>query len=123
MAEARPILSDVGLIPFFDVGNDINSLGQRWTRWLRSFNLYATGKGVVEAQQKKALLLHSAGMEVQDVYYTLVERDPGEHETVYEVAVEILNNHFTPQVNNSFQRNQFRAMEQKPQETIEQFIT
>ncbi|CAG2247242.1 unnamed protein product [Mytilus edulis] len=62
-------------------------------------------------------------MEVQDVYYTLVERDPGEHETVYEVAVEILNNHFTPQVNNSFQRNQFRAMEQKPQETIEQFIT
>ncbi|CAG2251480.1 unnamed protein product [Mytilus edulis] len=115
MAEARPIL--------FDVGNDINSLGQRWTRWLRSFNLYATGKGVVEAQQKKALLLHSAGMEVQDVYYTLVERDPGEHETVYEVAVEILNNHFTPQVNNSFQRNQFRAMEQKPQETIEQFIT
>ncbi|CAG2236573.1 unnamed protein product [Mytilus edulis] len=123
MAEARPILSDVGLIPFFDVGNDINSLGQRWTRWLRSFNLYATGKGVVEAQQKKALLLHSAGMEVQDVYYTLVERDPGEHETVYEVAVEILNNHFTPQVNNSFQRNQFRAMEQKPQETIDQFIT
>ncbi|XP_063412611.1 uncharacterized protein K02A2.6-like [Mytilus trossulus] len=123
MAEARPILSDVGLIPFFDVGNDINSLGQRWTRWLRSFNLYATGKGVVEAQQKKALLLHSAGMEVQDVYYTLVERDPGEHETVYEVTVEILNNHFTPQVNNSFHRNQFRAMEQKPQETIEQYIT
>ncbi|XP_063411616.1 uncharacterized protein K02A2.6-like [Mytilus trossulus] len=62
-------------------------------------------------------------MEVQDVYYTLVERDPGEHETVYEVTVEILNNHFTPQVNNSFQRNQFRAMEQKPQETIEQYIT
>ncbi|CAG2251175.1 unnamed protein product [Mytilus edulis] len=57
MAEARPILSDVGLIPLFDVGNDINSLGQRWTRWLRSFNLYATGEGVVEAQQKNSIIV------------------------------------------------------------------
>jgi hypothetical protein len=92
---ALPILSDVALIPSFDVGNDINSMGQRWTRWLGSFNLYATGKGVVDPAQKKALLLHSAGMEVQDIYFTLQERDPGEGETVYNVVVEILNNHFT----------------------------
>ena len=83
---ALPILSDVALIPSFDVGNDINSMGQRWTRWLRSFNLYATGKGVVDLAQKKALLLHSAGMEVQDMYFTLQERDPGEGETVYDCS-------------------------------------
>jgi len=64
-------LSYVALIPSFDVGNDINSMGQRWTRWLRSLNLYATRKGVVDPAQIKALLLHSAGMEVQDIYFTL----------------------------------------------------
>jgi hypothetical protein len=68
---ALPVLSDVALIPSFDVGNDINSMGQRWTRWLRSLNLYATRKGVVDPAQIKALLLHSAGMEVQDIYFTL----------------------------------------------------
>jgi hypothetical protein len=120
---ALPVLSDVALIPSFDVGNDINSMGQRWTRWLRSFNLYATGKGVVDPAQKKALLLHSAGMEVQDIYFTLQERDPGEGETVYDVAVEILKNHFTPQINMSYQSSELRAMEQKPSEIVEQYIT
>jgi hypothetical protein len=69
--------------------------------------------------RQKSILLHSAGMEVQDIYFTLQERDPGEGETAYDVVVEILNNHFTPQINMSYQRSQFRAMEQKPSCTIQ----
>lgn len=40
-------------------------LEQRETRWLVLFNLYATGRQNVEAQQKRALLLHSAELEDQ----------------------------------------------------------
>jgi len=31
------------------------------------------GKGVKNAVQKKALLLHTAGLDVQDIYFTLEE--------------------------------------------------
>jgi hypothetical protein len=37
----------------FDVHGD--KLGQTWQRWHRSFELYATGKGVTDEKQKKAL--------------------------------------------------------------------
>ncbi|CAC5368428.1 unnamed protein product [Mytilus coruscus] len=56
MAEARPVLTDVGGIPKFDANGEINSIGPRWNRWKRGFELFAVGKGVVEAEQKKALL-------------------------------------------------------------------
>ena len=36
-------------------------------------------KGVTRADQKKALLVHSAGNEVQDIYFTLTETDPSEN--------------------------------------------
>jgi hypothetical protein len=51
-------LSDIsGILPF-ELG-DRSTFGFRWTHWLRSFELYAEGKGVKDAAQKKALLLHS----------------------------------------------------------------
>lgn len=81
------------------------------------------GKRSCKPRTEKTLLLHSAGMEVKDIYFTLQERNPGEGKPVYDVAVEILNNHFTPQINTSYQRSQFRAMEQKPPEIVEQCIT
>ncbi|CAC5361422.1 unnamed protein product [Mytilus coruscus] len=64
---------DLNPVGNFDVSGD--RLGQSWTRWLRSFELYATGKGVSDKKQKKALLLHCAGLDVQDIYFTLTEED------------------------------------------------
>ena len=34
----------------------------------RSFSLYLTGKWVMEDKQKRALLLHAAGIDVQEIY-------------------------------------------------------
>lgn len=37
--------------------------------------LYLTGKGVMENKQKRALLLHAAGIDVQEIYFTLVSEE------------------------------------------------
>jgi len=123
MADARPFISDVGRIPKFDANWDINSIRTRWHRWKRGFEPFATGKGVVDPGQKTALLLHTAGISTQDNYLTMEIPEPGEGANVYDVTVRLLNNQFTPQVNNAFGRLQFRAMAQMPNEAVHQYIT
>lgn len=66
-------------IPTFECYKDPATLGPRWTRWLTSFELYADGKGLIMEedvaasvrQRCRALLLHHAGPDVQDVFSTL----------------------------------------------------
>ena len=82
------------------------------------------GKGIEDAHQKTALLLHCEGQQMQDVYYTFpAAREPGEDETVYTVAMEQLDQYFTPQVNVPYERHLFRTMAQLPVESIDQYIT
>ncbi|OPL20634.1 hypothetical protein AM593_04673, partial [Mytilus galloprovincialis] len=71
---------DLNPVGNFDVSGD--RLGQSWTRWLRSFELYATGKGVDDKKQKKALLLHCAGLDVQVERYDLRSIKQYEIETI-----------------------------------------
>lgn len=40
-------------------------LGPAWERWHRSFELYAIGKGITDVEQKRALLLHLAGLHIR----------------------------------------------------------
>ena len=42
-------------------------------RWIRSFTYYVQARGLTDAEQKKALLLHLAGQNVQDIFETLPE--------------------------------------------------
>lgn len=74
-----------GVAPFDCKGNS-SALGPRWKKWLQSFQYFLVAKGVVNDAQKtlvKALLIHSAGIEVQVLYDTFtaprqgagVERD------------------------------------------------
>ena len=55
------IPTDIGGIANFDPHGDRNTLSLRWIKWKRGFELILTSKGVNNAEQKKALLLHSAG--------------------------------------------------------------
>ena len=97
---AVAITTDLGGITNFDIHGDRTTVGARWKKWKRSFKLFVVGKGVQDATQKKALLLHCGGPQMQDVYYTFPEaREPGEGETVYTVAMEQLDQYFMPQVN------------------------
>ena len=106
---------------------DPSTLGPRWTRWLTSFELYADGKGLLleenvtdaTKQRRRALLLHLAGPDVQDIFQTL----PYTESTDYEGAVLALNTYFVPQVNAAFARQTFQKLTQNTGETIQQFST
>ncbi len=68
-------------IPKFDCYSDPATLGPRWTRWLYAFELFADGKGLIltdnasvaTKQRRRALLLHHAGTDVQDIFSTLAD--------------------------------------------------
>ena len=52
----------------------------------------------------KALLQHSAGNEVQDIYHALQEREPGENRFVFDVTCLLLTSHFSPLKNVPYER-------------------
>ena len=61
---------------------------------------------------------------MQDVYFTFPPAcQPGGGETVYTVAIEQLDQFFTPQVNVPYERHTFQMMTQLPRESVDQFVT
>lgn len=69
---------DIGGIRPFDVNSDPSTVGTKWKRWFRSFQSYEDGKGLVivpdkddNKVQRRALLLHCASPNVQDVFDVL----------------------------------------------------
>ncbi|CAB4041494.1 Uncharacterized protein K02A2.6, partial [Paramuricea clavata] len=82
---------DLPAIPPFSV-SETSSLAQRWDKWTNSLDYYIRGSGISVQKQKKAILLHLAGAEVQEIFETLP--DTGED---YKTALEKLNAHFNPQ--------------------------
>ena len=112
-----------GIKPF-DCRGDSTSVGPRWRRWRKSFQFYVDGRGITAAARRKALLLHCAGVEVQEIFETLT--DPGvaegEDDDVYKAALRTLDAYFTPQVNVPYERHIFRQMKQEEHETVDQFV-
>lgn len=110
-------------IPVTPVSNfnpigDNSSLAQRWKRWLRGFEVYSSAAGCTDDKQKRQLLLHSAGPEVQDIFDTLTAT--GED---YETARDKLTEYFTPRKNVPYHRHLFRQEHQNEGETVAQFVT
>ena len=102
---------------FTIAGESVSALSQKWTTWLSRFNIYAAAAGISDDSQKRSLLLHIAGPEVQEVFDTLT--DTG---TRFDEAVNKLNTHFKPCTNITFQRHVFRKEEQKDSESITQYV-
>jgi len=56
--------------PAFQVHLDGN-VGPRWKKWLARFENLTVGMGIADAKQKRALLLHYSGPEVDEILDTL----------------------------------------------------
>ena len=65
------VLSGLSGVKPFNVHEDRSSLGQPWNRWISQFELYVLASGVSDDAQKRALLLHMSGPDVQDIFNTL----------------------------------------------------
>ena len=102
----------------FDVLGDPNTTSQRWKQWVSRFELIVLAAAVSDDKQKRALLLHCAGPDVQDIFGTLSETG-----LTYDVALAKLNQHFTLLVNVPYTRHLFRKLVQNDGETVLQFVT
>ncbi|XP_073979879.1 uncharacterized protein [Rhodnius prolixus] len=127
-------LSHTGL-PCLDLEKP--DIGNQWQRWKRAFQIFIDAKGITEPGRQKALLLHCAGMAVQDIYFSLPEEKiklPPLPETAsaqelikrekveYQMAIEALEEHFQPKVNVTYERHVFRGMRQEREENMNNFI-
>ena len=110
---------EVGGLEPFNTKGEAQNLSQRWKKWKRAFNLYVTGKGVANDTQKRALLLHVAGMDVQEIYFTLAGEGEG---TDFEATLKVLDDYFVPKANIPFERHLFRQILQENGETVDQFV-
>ena len=115
-----------GVAPFDGKGNS-SALGPRWKKCLQSFQYFLVAKRVMNDAQKKALLLHTAGIEVQELYETLSDPGPSvefEEDTAtdFEKTVRTFNAYFVTKLNEPYERHVFRSMAQQDGETVGQFI-
>ena len=113
-------------ISLFECKGNSSALAPCWKKWLQSFQYFLIAKGVVNDAQKKALLLHTAGKEVQELYKMLT--DPGTDTfeentaTEYEKTVRTLNVYFVTKLNEPDERHVFRSMTQQDGEIVDQFF-
>ena len=82
--------------PPFDVHSDASSTVVCWKKWLRWFENMMIGLNIKDdLKRKRALLLHYAGEEINDIFETLP--DTGE-ENNYQAAIDALTAHFAGKI-------------------------
>jgi hypothetical protein len=117
VAAPPQVLSGLAGLPPFDTSGDITSLHQRWERWRDQFLIYTVAAGVANAAQKRALLLHMAGPDVQEIVTTL----PDVGDTA-ETIITKLDGFFEVKKNVTKERQNFIAMNPKPGENFTSFV-
>ena len=85
------------------------NVGPRWKKWLARFENLTIGMGIEDEKQKRALLLHYSGPEVDEIFDTL--EDTGEDKD------------FNPQVNTTYEVYNFRKAKQNEGESFDSFHT
>ena len=117
MATALPVF------PSFDPNPDLGAPGVRFKKYISRFRNLITAMGITAAARQKALLLHYVGEEVNDIFETLTVPDPGETDSVLEVAVKALTDYFMPKQNPVFEEYKFRNAKQTHGEPLMTFYT
>lgn len=57
--------------PQFFLHEDHSSVGVRWKKWLQRFENFLLSMDINDDMRKRAMLLHYAGDEVQDLFHTI----------------------------------------------------
>ena len=107
---------------------DASVVSTNWAARLEEFEAYADSKGLFNLTgdnkkdlraQRKALLLYHAGARVREIAKTLAPTN----RHAYDDFLTGLNNYFTVEPNETFQRHIFRKMVQKEGETVSQYCS
>ena len=101
----------------FKVSGEHTNLNKAWEQYLKRFDYYLKAANITKDEQKRALLLHISGSEVQDIFETF--EDQG---TTYQHALTKLSAYFKPKKNISYERHVFHKAQQNNEETIDNYI-
>ena len=81
------------------------------------------GRVIAAVDQRRALLLHLVGPDVQNLYETLVALEDEEGKNAFDIIIGRLNNYFAPKSGKTFEHHLFRKIIQLAGETCDQFLT
>ena len=102
----------------FVVNEDITSTAQRWRVWKMSFDFYMKALKLEDDMQKRNLLLHCVGVQVQEIFANLTGTG-----TTYQHALTALDAYFEPKINVVYERHVFRQTKQWSDESSTAYIT
>ncbi|XP_063391875.1 uncharacterized protein LOC134677371 [Cydia fagiglandana] len=119
-------MSQVPPLEPFDCEGDAATLGLRWEKWKRGFELYLVTLNITQAEKQSAALLHVGGLALQDIYYNIPDEVVSEEEKdkvdVYKSTIKKLDGFFLPHQNKTYERHLFRQLKQEQGETFEKFL-
>ena len=110
------IMSNLNSLEIFDADN-IHNIDKRWGTYRDEVDLFLQASGITQDTQKRAILLHSSGKRVREIFSTLTNTG-----TTYKEACDALDAHFKPHKNIIYDRWIFRNAKQLSDETAAQFI-
>ena len=112
-------------LPPLDLTGSSAQVAERWRQWKRSYQYYIDGKGITNLLGKRlSLILHLAGMEVQDIYEDLPDPGPlnADQDNKYVVCLRKLDAHFRAEENVPYERHVFRQLTPTKGETADKFM-
>ena len=109
------------LTPFppFDYEVDKLNAGPHWIKWVNRLENLFTGMNLKDDSRKRALPLHYAGETVFDIY----EAEKGTSASTYTATKEVLTTYFTPKKNVQIEIFNFRSCKQKPNQSLDEYVT
>ena len=102
--------------PAFNV-ND-SAVDVRWRKWTNRFENLLIGMDIKDKKRQRALLLHYAGEEVNEIFETLTNTGDD-----YAGAKGKLDTYFAPKKNTEFEVYKFRQAKQQQSEGIDAYLT
>ena len=98
--------------------DEYSTISTRWRKYVKRFENLVLALNVQDGAQKKALLLNYLGDEAYDVYENVSTGRPDE---TYDAVIALLDGHFSPQNNITYERYVFQNLQQNVDENIYQF--
>ena len=95
-----------------------SAIDVRWRKWTNRLENLLLGMDVKDKKRQRALMLHYAGEEVNDIFETLT--DTGDD---YATAKAKLTEYFAPKKNTEFEVYKFRQARQESNAGIDAFLT
>ena len=97
--------------PTVDVSLESGAIGTRWKKYVTRFRNLVVVLNIKDKSRQKALLIHYAGEEVNDIFDTLPDTEEGEGPL--EKTIDALTAYFQPKQNVAYEEYQFRLAKQE----------